>query len=140
MSRAALIGYTGFVGSALARQRHFDCAHNSRSIDEIAGERFDFVVCAGAPATMWAANAQPTADAANLFRLFKALRSAEIGKLILISTIAVFDDVSAGYTERSANFEIVKPYGRNRRELDPVFLRPGPRAHATSTRQLVTPA
>ena len=106
------------MGGALARQCRFDRVYNSQSIEEIAGEHFDLVVCAGAPATMWAANARPAVDAANLCRLFKALCSAKIGRVILISTIAVFDDSSAGYTETCAKFEVDKAYGRNRRELE----------------------
>jgi hypothetical protein len=118
VSRNGLIGSTGFVGGALARSRKFDRAYDSNSINEIAGDNFDMVVCAGAPATMWAANSQPEADAANLARLFEALRSADIGRLVLISTIAVLDDASAGYTETTAKFEVQKAYGRNRRDLE----------------------
>lgn len=113
-----LIGSSGFVGGALAQQRKFDRAYNSKTIDRIAGESFELVVCAGAPAAMWAANANPEADAANLDRLLKALRSARIRRLVLVSTIAVFDDVSAGYTESSERFEQRKAYGRNRRTLE----------------------
>ena len=116
--RAGLIGDTGFVGGTLARKIPFAQTYNSRSIERIAGERFDIVVCAGAPATMWAANANPEADLGNLQRLLSALSTAKIDRLILISTIAVFDDASAGYTESRARYETVKGYGRNRRELE----------------------
>lgn len=116
--RAGLIGDTGFVGSELARQIPFAASYNSRTIDRIAGEQFDTLICAGAPATMWLANAQPAADLHNLHRLTSALRGAKIRRLVLISTIAVFDDPSAGYTESNAGYESVKAYGRNRRELE----------------------
>jgi hypothetical protein len=116
--RAGLIGDTGFVGGALARQVSFARAFNSRSIRDIAGEHFDTLVCAGAPATMWAANANPKADSDNLLRLQSALSEAKIERLILISTIAVFDDSSAGYTESNARYETTKAYGRHRRELE----------------------
>ena len=115
---AGLIGDTGFVGSTLTRDIAFSRTYNSRSIERIAGESFDTLVCAGAPATMWAANANPRADLDNLRRLTSALSEAKINRLVLISTIAVFDDVSAGYTESSARYETVKAYGRNRRELE----------------------
>jgi hypothetical protein len=115
---SGLIGSSGFVGGALTRQRHFDRLYNSRNIDGIAGEELDLVICAGAPATMWEANSRPEADAANLARLFNTLLSAKIARLVLISTVAVFDDVSAGYTETGAKFEQRKAYGRNRRELE----------------------
>ena len=67
---------------------------------------------------MWAANANPNADLDNLQRLTSALSEAKIDRLILISTIAVFDNASAGYTESNAQYETVKAYGRNRRELE----------------------
>ena len=44
----ALIGYTGFVGTALARQHDFDAFYNSKNIETIKGEHFNLVVCAGA--------------------------------------------------------------------------------------------
>ncbi len=115
---AGLIGGTGFVGGFLARQIAFSRAYNSRTVEAIAGQRFDTLVCAGAPAAMWAANANPAADLANLQRLMAAMSEAAIGRLILISTIAVFDDVSKGYTESEARYETVKAYGKNRRELE----------------------
>ena len=118
LGRAGLIGDTGFVGSELARQIPFAATYNSRTIDRIAGEQFDTVICAGAPATMWLANAQPNADLDNLRRLTSALHDATIGRLVLISTIAVFADPTAGYTESNARYETVKAYGRNRRELE----------------------
>jgi hypothetical protein len=116
--RVGLIGDTGFVGSELGRQIPFSKSYNSRTIDRIAGERFDTLICAGAPATMWIANAQPNADLDNLNRLTSALGEAKAGRVVLISTIAVFADAAAGYTESNARYETVKAYGRNRRELE----------------------
>ena len=40
---SALIGYTGFVGSTLLKQRSFDACFNSANIDQIAGRSFDLV-------------------------------------------------------------------------------------------------
>ena len=65
----ALIGYTGFVGSNLLRQRAFDATYNSKNIGDIAGREFELLVCAGAPAAKWLANSKPDEDAANLDRL-----------------------------------------------------------------------
>lgn len=121
MGRIGLIGDTGFVGGALIQQIQFDRTYNSRSIDAIRGEVFDVLICAGAPATMWIANAAPEADAANLERLAGAIGEAKIARLVLISTIAVFDDVSRGYTESTAHYEQKKAYGANRRRLEVVL-------------------
>ncbi|WDF72869.1 sugar nucleotide-binding protein [Novosphingobium sp. KACC 22771] len=116
--RTALVGYTGFVGSTLTRARGFDDMFNSRNIGDIAGQSYDMVVCAAAPATMWAANQNPAADKANLDGLFAALRLAKTEHFVLISTIAVLDNAAAGYTEANAAFESEKAYGLHRRELE----------------------
>lgn len=116
--RSALVGYSGFVGGTLSRTQSFDGLYNSRNIGEIAGQSFDLVVCAAAPATMWAANQDPARDKANLDGLFAALQQAHVGHFVLISTIAVLDNPSAGYDEVNAAYETAKAYGRNRRELE----------------------
>ena len=113
----SLVG-TGFVGAALAGQWTFDAIYNSRNISDIAGKSYDLLVCAAAPATMWAANQNPDADKANIKALFAALQQVSVGHFVLISTIAVLNDTAAGYTEESARYEIEKAYGRHRRELE----------------------
>lgn len=124
--RSGLIGNTGFVGGALARQIAFAQAYNSRTIERIRGECFGTLVCAGAPAAMWAANQNPHADQENLYRLASEIDRSTADRVILISTIAVFDGVSQGYTENDAYYETAKAYGKNRRDLELHFLeRPG---------------
>lgn len=126
MPRTAIIGHTGFVGRTLSRSRSFDEQYNSSNIDALPESSFDLVICAGAPAMMWAANANPEQDQRNLDRLAKAILLANIERLILISTVAVFDDVSKGYTEKDASYETQKAYGRNRRALEEALInRPG---------------
>ena len=113
---SALIGYTGFVGGTLLRQRPFDALYNSKNIDEIAGRRFDLVVCAGAPAEKWKANKDPEGDVRALERLSGPLMRADVKRLVLISTVDVYghpigvteDDEPAG----------ASAYGANRLELE----------------------
>lgn len=116
--RTALIGGTGFVGGVLSGQQDFDRSYASRTIGQISGESFDTVICCGAPATMWIANANPDLDRRNLEQLADWIDTAAIGRLVLISTIAVLDDVQAGYTESTARYETAKAYGRHRRALE----------------------
>lgn len=116
--RCALIGDTGFVGGALRRDQDFDVTFNSRTITDIEGQSFDRLICAGAPATMWAANANPDSDAANLDRLASCIEAARFERLVLISTIAVLQDSSARYTESTAQYCLAPAYGRNRRALE----------------------
>ena len=116
--RTGLIGNTGFVGGALTRQIQVDRNYASRTIGEIAGEAFDTVICCGAPATMWVANANPEQDWSNLDQLADYIETATIDRLVLISTIAVLDDPGAGYTEATARYETSKAYGRHRRAFE----------------------
>ena len=50
--QSGLIGATGFVGSALLRQRDFDARFHSRNVGEIEGKEFGTLVCAAAPGSM----------------------------------------------------------------------------------------
>src|SRR5437764_15075787 len=94
-SSTALIGYTGFVGGNLLRHRTFDACFNSSNIDEITGRNFDLVVCAGARAEKWKANADPKGDLDNIETLIRALSSVEARRLALLSTVDVFPDAVA---------------------------------------------
>ncbi|WP_029414759.1 NAD-dependent epimerase/dehydratase family protein [Brevundimonas bacteroides] len=116
--RTALIGATGFVGGVLSREVTFDASYASANIDSIVGESFDTVICAGAPAAMWRANADPEGDLDNLGRLVDAVSQARINQLVLISTIAVLADPAAGADESTTDFETDHPYGCHRRWLE----------------------
>lgn len=139
MTRRALIGYTGFVGTTLRRSLACDALYNSANVEQIAGERFDEVICAAAPATMWQANRDPAGDRANIRRLFDALARAEAGRVILISTIAVFADPAAANTESRAAFEPEKAYGRHRRELEELVTARFPHTHVVRLPALFGP-
>lgn len=86
----ALIGYSGLVGSTVARARGFDASFRSSDIDTMRGRTFDLVVCAGVRAEKWRANQDPDADRAGIARLTGALESVRIGHLVLVSTIDVY--------------------------------------------------
>ena len=88
--RRALIGYSGFVGGNLLDSTIFTDLYNSKNIAAIAGESFDEIICAGAPAAMWIANSKPEEDWENIQRLLTLLRSVKCSHMTLISTVAVF--------------------------------------------------
>jgi nucleoside-diphosphate-sugar epimerase len=88
----ALIGHTGFVGSNLSEQAQFDRYYNSKNIEEISGQQFELIVCAGVSSVKWKANKQPKEDFAQIQRLISNLEKTKFKKLILISTIAVYDN------------------------------------------------
>lgn len=125
----ALIGHSGFVGSNLKAAARFDGLFNSRNAGDLAGRSFDLAVCAAAPATMWAANRDPAGDLAGIDALVAAVSGARIGRLVLISTIAVLDDAAAGYDEANAAFETAMAYGRNRRHLEVALAARVPHTH-----------
>lgn len=114
----ALIGYTGFVGSNLARDMEFGFRFNSKNIEEISHGRFGTVVCAGVSAVKWLANKYPDEDKSQIDRLIKFLRTIECEKFILLSTVDV-------YREPDVEAEIELPptdglhaYGLNRLYLE----------------------
>jgi len=116
--RRALIGHTGFVGGNLLRQTTFDKLYRSRNVDELRGECFDLVVCAGAPAVKWKANAEPEADLANLRRLTDALGEASAAHVVLISTVDVYAEPVGVDEDTPIDPSAATSYGRHRRMLE----------------------
>ena len=115
----ALIGSSGFVGRNLVLQWAFDLAVNSKTVGLLEGMALDVLVCAGAPAAKWIANADPAADAACIDRLSASLERIKTRQLVLISTIDVYPqtqgaDESLALDEANA----AHPYGRNRLLLE----------------------
>jgi|SRR5690349_9221470 nucleoside-diphosphate-sugar epimerase len=115
---AALIGYTGFVGGNLLRQRPFDALFNSKNIEEIVGRSFDLVVCSGARAEKWKANAEPERDRDEIERLMRALMQVSAQKLVLISTVDVFLNPVDVDEESPVATAGLHAYGRHRRLLE----------------------
>ena len=88
----ALIGYTGFIGSNLKNQYKFDDLYNSKNIYEIEGKFYNLIVCSGAYARKWYANKHGEEDLKQIKILCKHLSRTNASKLVLISTISVYED------------------------------------------------
>lgn len=88
--RRALIGHTGFVGSNLQRQLPFTDRYNSRNFRDMAGQRFDELVCAGVQAVKWWANQNPDQDWAGIAPLLEVLDTVQADRVTLISTVDVY--------------------------------------------------
>lgn len=114
----AIIGYTGFVGSNINSQARFDDLYNSKNIQDIAGKQYDLVLCAGAPAEKWKINQDPESDTDNLNNLKKALLSAKISKLVLISTVDVYKKPNGANEETKVEVDGLHPYGLHRFQLE----------------------
>lgn len=113
-----LIGHTGFVGGALAKQRGFDVLANSSNINDMRGRHFRRVVNAGVTAVKWMANKDPEADRDGIKALMEVLDTMSAECFIQVSTVDVYGE-PRGFDE----FDLperagLHPYGLHRLELE----------------------
>jgi hypothetical protein len=118
MADDALIGYTGFVGGALLRDHPFAATFNSRNIEEIRGQSFDRVVCAGVSAVKWLANKEPEQDWQGISRLIDCLKEVSAKSFVLISTIDVYREPNGATENDVPPLEGLHPYGLHRLRLE----------------------
>lgn len=116
--KTALIGYSGFVGSTLLRQTHFDDLYRSTNIEEIRHREYDLVVCAGVPAQKWIANREPRKDLENIERLVEHLKTVHAGCFVLASTVDVFGSPVCVDENTPVDERGLHPYGLHRRHLE----------------------
>lgn len=114
----ALVGWSGYVGQTLLRQRSFQQTYRSTDIAEIRGQAFDLLVCAGAPAQKWLAEKEPEADRAALETLMGHLEQVQARQVILISTVDVFADSRGADEDADPDARAPGAYGRHRRWLE----------------------
>jgi hypothetical protein len=113
-----LIGHTGFVGGNLIRQHGFGATFNRANIESLGDKNFDVTVCAAAPGSMFEANRFPEVDFSQVVGLQSSLEKLTTHRFVLISSIAVLEDFSAGDVETTDQFQKGLAYGRNRRNLE----------------------
>ena len=75
----ALIGFTGFVGSNLARQHTFGALFNSSNISDIHDQHFDTLVFSGARAVKWWANKNAAEDWEGIQAALQPLATVSVG-------------------------------------------------------------
>ena len=116
-----IVGYSGFVGSNLLQFYKFDKFYNSKNFEEAKNAHFDILYFCGIPAVKWHANKYPDQDFETINRIKTILNTITCNKIILISTIDVYEITDIGKTHGSTlnedydcNFEINHTYGRNR--------------------------
>jgi hypothetical protein len=109
-----LVGYTGFVGSNLNQQHHFDGVYNSKNISKAFGANPDLCVYAGVRAEKYLANKEPDADFQMIETAFENIKRINPKNLILISTIDVFKTPKEVDECTIIDTENLHAYGYNR--------------------------
>lgn len=116
--KAALVGYTGFVGSNIAAHYEFDELYNSKNIGEAYHTNPELLVYSGVRAEKFLANADPKKDFVAMQDAIDNIHKINPKKLVLISTIDVFK-IPKGVDENSViDTEGLHAYGYNRYQLE----------------------
>lgn len=113
-----LVGYTGFVGSNLCRQAHYDRLFNSKNIRDAFGQKPELLVYSGVPAEMFTANADPARDQAITENAFQNMVQIAPKRVVLISTVAVYDTKIGADEDHIPDPNRQTPYGKNRYALE----------------------
>lgn len=116
--KSALVGYTGFVGSNLVSSYQFDYKFNSKNIEEAYGLEPDLLVYAGVPAEMFKANSFPETDFEIIKQAIDNIRLINAKRVVLISTVAVYDSTYDVDETHSIDENRILPYGKNRLFLE----------------------
>ena len=116
--KTALVGYTGFVGSNHKAKYQFTNLYNSKNIHEAYGTEPDLLVYAGLPAAMFKANENPESDFADILQAIENIKAIEPRRIVLVSSIAVYDRTYDVDENHVINEEQLLPYGKNRLYLE----------------------
>jgi nucleoside-diphosphate-sugar epimerase len=111
-----LIGNTGLVGTTLQETIKFDYLFNSKNIHTFIDHNFNdcdlYLSCL--PATKWMVNKDVVSDLNNINDIIKILSKFNYNRIILISTIDVYNDSPINVNEDyNPNFSNLS-YGSNR--------------------------
>lgn len=116
--KTGLVGYTGFVGGYLREIFPDASLYNSSNISEIAGENFDLLLISAMPAEKWKANKFPDEDKENLESLKAALTKVKADRVLLISTVDVFEEPTNVLETDVPVSSVRQAYGINRRNFE----------------------
>ncbi len=116
--KTAIVGYTGFVGSNICTTTKFDSYYNSKNIEDAFGTKPDLLVYSGVPAEMFLANKFPEKDLEVIENAIDNIKKINPKRVVLISTIAVYNQTFDVDEDTLINKEESTAYGRNRRILE----------------------
>lgn len=112
-----LVGYTGLVGKTLLNTIKFDHVFNSKNINnynELVNDGNElYLSCL--PATKWLVNKNLYEDIENIHNIISIIRQKHYSKVILISTIDVYNTTPLGSNEEILPQINKINYGTNRR-------------------------
>ncbi len=109
-----LVGYTGFVGSNLELQSHFNKKYNSTNISEAFESEHGLVVYSGVRAEKFLANSDPETDFLHVMQAVENIKRMKFKKLVLISTVDVYKNTTGVDENTPIDTEDLHPYGKNR--------------------------
>lgn len=113
-----LVGYTGFVGSNIALSEKFDGYYNSKNIQDAYGTKPDLLIYAGVRGTKFIANKYPEQDRKNIEDAIENIKKICPRKLVLISSVDVYDTLEGVDEDYDPALEKLHVYGRHRLELE----------------------
>ena len=113
-----LVGYTGFVGGNIAAKHQFEGLYNSKNIKEAYNTNPDLMVYSGIRAEMFLANKFPEKDLASMDEAIENIKNINPKRLVLISTISVYDNPVGVDEDVIINEDKLTAYGKNRRYLE----------------------
>lgn len=116
--KTAIVGYTGFVGSNICATTKFDAYYNSKNIEEAFGTCPDLLVYSGVRAEMYLANKYPEKDLKVIQNAIDNIKRINPKRVVLISSIAVYNQTFDVDEDTVINKEDSTAYGRNRRILE----------------------
>lgn len=114
----ALVGYTGFVGSNICAYHDFQNLYNTKNIQEAYGTKPELLVYAGVRAEKFLANQNPDLDALNMNKALDNIKKIGPQRIVLISTIDVYNYPYGVDEDSPIEFDSIQPYGRNRYWLE----------------------
>lgn len=114
----ALIGYSGFVGSNLNKSISTCKKYNSKNIGDSYNTEPDLLIYSAVPATMFIANSNPSEDFKLICNAIENIKKICAKRVVLISTIAVYDETTNVDENHIIDDSLTLPYGRNRYYLE----------------------
>ena len=114
----ALVGYTGFVGSNLYASGEFDAGFNSKNIRDAYGLEPELLIYAGLRAEKYLANQFPDKDMLLIEEAERNLAEIRPRRLVLISTVDVYQKPVGVDEETVIRTEGLQAYGTDRLLLE----------------------